>query len=289
MIISGEDRYIPALMQLWRYCFPSDTEAFIQFYFTEVYKNEETLIYLHEGQAAASMQIIPYPVKTEASISLSGYISGAMTHPDYRRRGFMEQLLQAAFDLMREKEYASAFLIPQEDWLFSFYGKYGYKKAFPVNKPRLLEPAGLNYSSDRLIIRDKTVNVSQSLAAFDFPDFYNTYYRFLTEMPYAVLKTKQQVKLILTDLFLDRGTLFHNDWGLALTLPSDGAVLVKEYFYHDEEIRIELLKAIEAHYQTKTISILNDPESSFARHKGMIKSLNGAPENTGLYLGLMLD
>ena len=126
MIRFGKDTDKETLMQMWKLCF-SDTERFIRFYFDRVYANDETLVYTENDVPIASLQMIPYRIKTGDSFSWGGYISGAMTHPDYRKRGYMDKLLLTSFDEMIKKGYDYAFLIPQEKGLIKMYAKYGFR------------------------------------------------------------------------------------------------------------------------------------------------------------------
>lgn len=122
-------------MRMWKRCFPQDTDRFIRFYFDHVHANDEALVYEVNGQPAASLQMIPYRLKIGGAISQGGYISGAMTHPDHRKKGYMSQLLQASFDEMIKKGCDYTFLIPQEQWLIGMYEKYGFRLCEPSRQP----------------------------------------------------------------------------------------------------------------------------------------------------------
>jgi GNAT superfamily N-acetyltransferase len=135
MIRQGKDTDRETLMQMWKLCFPLDTEHFIRFYFDKVYANDETLVYAENDCPVASLQIIPYRIKTGDNFSQGGYISGAMTHPDYRKKGYMDKLMRASFDEMIKKEYDYAFLIPQEKGLIDMYAKYGFRLCDPNPSP----------------------------------------------------------------------------------------------------------------------------------------------------------
>lgn len=135
MIRQANDTDKAALMQMWKCCFPEDTDYFIHFYFDNVYKSGETLVYEENGRQAASLQMIPYQLKIGDSFSSGGYISGAMTHPDYRKKGYMTQLLQASFDEMIKKGYDYTFLIPQEKWLIPVYEKNGFQLCRTSKQP----------------------------------------------------------------------------------------------------------------------------------------------------------
>ena len=131
MIRQGKERDKEILMQLWSRCFPQDLDSFIRFYFANVFKKEEVLVYIEKGRLVASLQVIPYKIEKKNGISQGGYISGAMTHPDYRKKGYMDKLLKASFDEMIKKGYDYTFLIPQEEGLTGMYEKYGFRRCKP--------------------------------------------------------------------------------------------------------------------------------------------------------------
>ena len=131
MIRQGKDTDKESLKQLWKLCFPQDTDSFIRSYFDKIYANDETLVYLADEQPVASFQMIPYRIKTGETLSWGGYISGAMTHPDHRKKGYMAQLLNVSFNEMMKKGYDYSFLIPQEKWLIQMYEKFGFRLCEP--------------------------------------------------------------------------------------------------------------------------------------------------------------
>ena len=118
------------VMELWRICF-DDTEEFIQFYFDKKYKEENALVYWDEqGAAIAALQTPLYPMTFGVTQIVTGYISGACTHPLARARGVMTKLLREAFYVMRERKIPVSTLIPASEWLYDYYGKMGYATVF---------------------------------------------------------------------------------------------------------------------------------------------------------------
>jgi predicted acetyltransferase len=284
MITSGKDKYKPVLKELWKLCFPEDTDTFIHFYFDEVYKNDETLVYLENGNPVASLQMIPYYLKNGEEIFSAGYISGAMTHPDFRRKRYMRELLLMSFDLMRKQGFDYTFLIPQEKWLFDFYGKFGYKtlESTPIQVkrgdeyPQFAESQCYIYKRmpDRAWI-DQTI--------------YPVYFRFLSEINQAVLKTKEQFRQILRNLFNDGGVLLTNEQGIAFTLKEDDCIMIKEFFYSDFKNKNLFLKNIYDYYSEEEIILLNSSGNLIGK-RGMIKQLNNdKPKISSLYINMMLD
>jgi len=135
MIRQGKDTDKETLMRLWKLCFPQDSDSFIRSYFDKIYANDKTLVYIDDEQPVASFQMIPYRLKTGETLLWGGYISGAMTHPDYRKKGYMAQLLNMSFNEMIKKGYDYAFLIPQEEWLIKMYEKFGFRLCEPSQEP----------------------------------------------------------------------------------------------------------------------------------------------------------
>lgn len=288
MIGFGENKYIPQLKILWKLCFPKDSKPFIDFYFDKIYKNDETLIYLVEEKVLASFQIIPYPIKNQEQIKLAGYISGAMTHPDHRGTGIMSKMLEYSFTVMQEKGYDYSFLIPQEEWLFDYYMRFGYEKAFPSS---YIECSSiLEEPQQSSILRDKKIRIYSQSKEIDLSDFFITYSRFLMQNNPVILKTKEQVYIFLEDLFDEQGVLFTNDWGVAFCLKERDRVLIKEFFYFDSEIEQSFLSVITDHFQTESLFIQTYDSSPLAICRGMIKKMREdtkIPPN--IYMSMMLD
>lgn len=293
MISFGEDKYKPSLKALWKLCFPMDTDIFIDFYFDEVYKNDETLVYLENKTPAAAFQMIPYSLKNNAEIFRAGYISGAMTHPDFRQKGLMKELLLASFDIMRERGLDYTFLIPQEEWLFDFYGKFGYKILEKLKNCRcrrsgtkICNPLIIDSESyERCRVKQCHVDWSGNSAMTDLANIYS---HFLSEIPQVVLKTEKQFNRILHDFFDENGVLFACEQGIAFTQKEESRIVVKEFFYQNQKIKEIFLKVIRNYYSQEKITILSSPEH-LTGFQGMIKRLNNdRPEISSLYINMML-
>ncbi|MDR0543667.1 MAG: GNAT family N-acetyltransferase [Dysgonamonadaceae bacterium] len=135
MIQYGKNKYKNDLKALWKRCFPQDTDRFVALYFDEIYKNDESLLYLDDHCPLAFLQMIPYSIQTGRGIYSAAYLSGIMTHPEYRGKGYMTQLLTASFDEMVKKGYDYTFLIPQQRGLAGMYANYGFRLCEPSSQP----------------------------------------------------------------------------------------------------------------------------------------------------------
>lgn len=118
-----------AVRALWESCFP-DEGGFNSYFFSEIYRPDQNLLLFEDQMLCAMTQMLPYRLRIQDQIQEATYIYGACTAPQLRRMGHMAQLLAQTFALDKAAGRAASFLIPQEAWLFGFYEKFGYQKAF---------------------------------------------------------------------------------------------------------------------------------------------------------------
>lgn len=138
-----------ASVRLWRICF-DDPEPFIDLYFHEVFRDDDTLLrYSETGEAVAHLQMLPYQLRIFGTSFSAGYISGACTHPDHRGKGIMHTMMTEALSVMYDRGDVCSFLIPAEAWLYDFYSRIGgYAPAFG-RKQILYRPNSIPRKSPR--------------------------------------------------------------------------------------------------------------------------------------------
>jgi len=129
MIQFANEHTAPLVRQMWKICF-GDSDEFINLYFAHKYKNENTLIYFEGDKAVASLQMLPYTINFYEQEIPFAYLAGLCTLPEYRKKGYMAQLIDKSHQLIAERNIPLSILIPAEDWLFGFYEKYGYEQVF---------------------------------------------------------------------------------------------------------------------------------------------------------------
>ena len=119
----------PQILEMWRVCF-GDSQPYFDIYFREKYSDENTLAYFEDDKVVASLQLLYYYF-TFCGVEIPiAYISGACTLPEARKKGYMEALLKRTFQELAKKNIPLSLLVPEEDWLLAFYGKYGYAQTF---------------------------------------------------------------------------------------------------------------------------------------------------------------
>ena len=288
MITYATTTHKPALKALWEICF-EDSEKFINFYFDCIYQNENSLIFLDEKNIPiAFLQIIPYQLKLGKTVYNAGYISGAMTHPEHRKKGYMRQLMNVAFSEMKKLNYTFTFLIPQEERLFDFYTKLGYEKAFPKSTIEIDQAIDNEVNS-------RNVEIFDELNKIPIEKLYSLYSLFLNGKTNAILKTQEQFIYFLEDLFSDEGCAFCiEDSAFAFAVPSSNRTIIKEFFCIQESVKYSLLRVVQKTFKQNKLLLPNVfGQSCQEQLYGMIKVL--IPSNIpskideDIYMGMMLD
>lgn len=117
--------------KLWSICFPADTEGFLDYYFSRIATEDDTYILYDETKTAlAHIGILRYTYMLGEKRLQLAYISGACTHPDYRKKGLMNRLMSEVIDSERTKGMNALILIPADDMLRVYYNKtFGFQNA----------------------------------------------------------------------------------------------------------------------------------------------------------------
>jgi len=114
---------------MWKTVF-GDSDEYMEIYFREKYRNENTLIYFESGKAVSSLQLLSYQFTfCEKEIPII-YLSGVSTLPEYRGKGYSRHLLMKSFDIAASRDIPLILLVPQEEWLLKFYDKQGFIQTF---------------------------------------------------------------------------------------------------------------------------------------------------------------
>lgn len=117
------------IRDMWKTVF-GDPDNYMDVYFKTKYKPENTLVYYEDNKAVASLQMLPFMFTFCGKEIPILYLSGVATLPQYRKKGYMHQLLLKSFEVAHEREIPLMLLVPQENWLLKFYEKYGFSQTF---------------------------------------------------------------------------------------------------------------------------------------------------------------
>lgn len=207
--------------KLWKLCF-NDDEKFMDMYFRLRYNNDTSLTLQSDGKVIAALHMLPYPMSLGDTEINTAYISGACTHPDYRSRGVMHQLLSQAFIRMFHQGIVLSTLIPGESWLFGYYARKGYVPVFNYTRKIFRASDVPKYSKDLLL---KVTRLYKR-------PLYEYLNRELTARPCYVQHTEQDFWVILSDMRISGGAVF--------TLNREGHIVALAMVHRTENNRWEV-------------------------------------------------
>lgn len=257
---------------MWRQCF-DDTEEFIHFYFEKKYREENALVYRDgQGDAVAALQMPVYPITFAGTVVQSGYISGACTHPLARARGIMTRLLVEAFHVMRGRGIPVSTLIPASDWLYGYYGKMGYAAVFDFLPERYTV-------LDRPVAGDYRVEAIREEAALG-DELYGYFSEMMLQRHGCVQHDREDFNLVVEDLRMSGGALLvayggaDHIVGMAFAEPRGNHVLVKDWLYVSEEVKMALLSGIMTRLDAAEVLCRSLPTGEGDEHRGMARVLD---------------
>lgn len=183
MIEFANENTASLVRQMWKTCF-NDTDEFLDIHFSYKYRNENTLIYFEEDKAVASLQMLPYTMTFYRDTIPFAYLAGLCTLPEYRRKGYMEQLIHEAHKVIADRGIPLSILIPAEDWLYGFYEKYDYEQVFQKD-------------NDIIPLKDILCTYTNEDEAYEA---YDSLFRY---KDFCVQKSKEDFRAIIADYRLD--------------------------------------------------------------------------------------
>ncbi|KJR49077.1 Acetyltransferase [Desulfosporosinus sp. I2] len=124
--------------EIWKRCF-GDPDSYIDFYYANRYREDETAVLLQDGEISAMITMISVrtvlPDKRNFNTAMLYAIA---THPQYQNRGFATQLMDFSNRYLRAKENEFSVLVPAKMQLFDYYRKQGYQDGFYIREALLL-------------------------------------------------------------------------------------------------------------------------------------------------------
>ncbi|MDR1259242.1 MAG: GNAT family N-acetyltransferase [Tannerellaceae bacterium] len=233
------------IRRLWKTVF-DDTDEFVQFYFRQVYEDDNALVIEKGGQVVSALQMLPYTMTFCGEEIPVAYISGACTLPSEQGKGLMKQLLQKAVSEMERKKTALSALIPAGKGLFEYYRAHGYTEVFEYSTETYTRNEPI--ASDDIFVHQNNKPDEITYAYLE---------RQLRKRPMAIQHSYDDFILILKDLEIDNGQLFvasdsgGQPAGMAFvstqeikTNAEESSILIKEILYDTEAVKEHLLHEI---------------------------------------------
>lgn len=188
------------LRALWKQVF-GDSDEFIDLFFRNRYSVDSALVYRQAGRITSMIFFPGYDFKYGENFGRLGYICGAATLPDFRGRGIMSELLLGAFDEMKNRGDDFSALIPASDSLYVYYAKFGYHDFFYRKRYVVKRSAAAGVLSYGLV------------AEGDFDRIYEIYSEAVTQLPTAVIHSKETYGSVVDEFRLSGGEVYLSDDG----------------------------------------------------------------------------
>lgn len=253
---------------LWKLCF-EDSEEFVEMYFKLRYKNEVNVAIQSGDEVISALQMLPYPMTFCGEMVQTSYISGACTHPDFRSKGVMRELLSQSFARMLRNGIQFSTLIPAEPWLFDYYKRMGYATVFQYSVKEMTLPE---------FIPSKEIAVNVVSKPQD--EVYSYLNKKLSERPCCIQHSAEDFQVIMADLPISGGNLFvakqaNEIWGIAIIYKRENCIIINELLAEDKDTEYSLLFAIKQYTGCNHIIQLLPPDKELPQHSlGMARIIN---------------
>ncbi len=254
-----------AVRELWKTVF-KDSDNFLDRYFANVFRPEQTVVCTENSELKASLQLLPYTVKINENSFPAAYIFAVMTAPHERNKGYMRQMMHFAFGVLHERKIPLVLLIPQEEYLFDIYAKYGFEKGFFIEK-----------TTETIIKNDNAdYSLPNENEAFKF---YCQFY----ENKNIVMLSEAQFRFAYNDILLSLGKIVaiktnEKITGLCFALPQENHIKVLDLLVNDLQTREKLLQAADNELGNTDCLTINSPQKNRqnALPVGMFKILDNS-------------
>lgn len=126
MIKKAEVGQTNTIKKMWNQCFPQEEESYIDYYFDEVYKPDNTIILIDNGIVQSSLQRIPHEMMFNNRVIRTSMIVGVTTLPQYQKQGNMKKLMSVVMDEIEHQELITLV----QAYNPSLYESYGFKMIY---------------------------------------------------------------------------------------------------------------------------------------------------------------
>ena len=127
---------------LYRAAFPEDKDAFVEYYYSYVTKNNKVLVLEQEGEICSMLHLNPYEISVNGFRQDAYYYVAVATKEDCRHQGMMRKLLVKSLNDIRKEGHPFTYLMPANR---AIYEPFDFRIVYQQKKVELpLEPEKAN-------------------------------------------------------------------------------------------------------------------------------------------------
>lgn len=120
--------------KLWELIFTEDTPEFLDYYYSVKIKENEIYVIEQDGEIVSMLHLNPYQMRIKDRLYQTHYIVAVATHQNYRKQGFMRQLLEHVIQVMKERGEPFTFLMPASE---AIYKPFGFEYIYEQKRQKL--------------------------------------------------------------------------------------------------------------------------------------------------------
>lgn len=144
---------------LWEKVFAEDSREFLDYYYFIKTRDNQIYVIEEEGGVRSMLQLNPYLLQVEDRQFPCNYIIAVATEENYRKRGYMGELLRKAMQDMYARKEPFTFLMPAAE---AIYTPYDFRFVYAQNQ---CESMGTD-SAAELELTDAGMRDAADMAAF---------------------------------------------------------------------------------------------------------------------------
>ena len=127
---------------LYRAAFPEDKDAFVNYYYSYVTKNNKVLVLEKEDEIASMLHLNPYRLSVNGTVCDAYYYVAVATRADCRHQGMMRKLLHKSLNDIYEEGHPFTYLMPANK---AIYEPFDFRIVYQQKKVELpLAPDAAN-------------------------------------------------------------------------------------------------------------------------------------------------
>lgn len=244
----------------------SDPASWRDWFISSVVSPEDIMLLQDgSGRAVSALLMQPYTFLYQGQELPSVYLSCIGTRPEARAKGHAGRLICQALERAHSQGVAFAELIPAQDHLYFFYGRFGFGDAFYLDYMR--------YTGEHPFEGGEGSVVEPSFEIFSGLE---------RRFGCGVLHSETDYRNILHDMYLDGGAEHiavqeGEEFAILFATSSPSDVNVKLLLADTPRLATAALRELRARVGNKNIEVHTPPlsgEKAFLRARGMVRVIN---------------
>lgn len=126
MIVKANSEQTNEIRKLWLTCFPKEDPRYIDYYFKNIYTPENCYVNVVDNKIVSALMRNPHALMFNGRVLQASMIIGVATLPQYRKKGYMKELMNVVLDACEHSELIT--MIQAEDP--AIYEQFGFRTVY---------------------------------------------------------------------------------------------------------------------------------------------------------------